>query len=1034
MCKCRAIALLFICAVLFTVVHAQTSPYFIERLSTTEGLSSNKINDIVQDDDGFLWVATSDGLNRFDGTEVIQYYHQPGSNSIPHNYIFCLEKLPGNYIAIGTQAGLSFYNGNTRSFTNFYSHQDDQLDEYNNSIFKLETDKQGNLWAASKNCIYIFDKNRILKKTISSPFTEAEISRKRQRFVEKILPLNDGSALLYLYNGWNICTAANYTLIPLDRSNYSARFMYLLETRKPCSLNQSEQDFPAATLFSLFDHFFLYIRPCTDSLLLYNDQGQLLSRCYFPYNRYPYISWSQVVSVIDSGNIQVSFHNYGIATVDISWQQAHPVLEKVSASLFETSEYGNALEDRQGNWWLATTEEGLQKISPHKQFFNNSTALVSHVTGKPVKYEVACFTGFNNTLYVGTYGEGFFEIDQRGQQVQRDLAVLTHNPWSNFIWNIRQVSADSLWIGTQAGLYWYSLSKNTCGRIPAWTGKPAMLDSVAITKQFTDSRGLVWMGLGKGNGVCYVDPRAKRFEYFPGNSTNGYPLRYPLDITEDKMGNIWFVNDASSTLVKWERDKHQFMLVALPAALQKQSGNLTAISYESDTALWLGSATDGLIKFNPIANHFTIYGHDRGLINSHIINIFRENNQRLWVITDGGISLLDIRSGYFTNYTAKEGLPVQYPTSRFYFDPLQKKLYNGGKGVFFYFHPDSIYNSQTALKTIITEVLVNGKPYDYKNEPAKFGAKQNDITIQFTAVDLSNGPANRYEYKLLGEDSSWIMAGNMRQINFSHLAPGRYTFLVRASSNGTDWSHDVASLSFNIKTPFTKSALFYALLLLAMGGLFYTMYRFRIRQLKRTELVRREISRNLHDEVGSTLTNISLSSLLLQKQLKKEGTANHLLERIYEDSQQVSESMREIVWSINPKIYTIGEAFPRMVRYASDLLEAKNIELGVDMKPEVEDLKLSMQERRDLYLVFKEAVNNLAKYSQATKVMISFQKEGNALGMKISDNGKGFNSTKPHSGEGLKNMQERASSHNWNLTIESIPGAGTTVTLKTRIA
>jgi signal transduction histidine kinase len=219
-----------------------------------------------------------------------------------------------------------------------------------------------------------------------------------------------------------------------------------------------------------------------------------------------------------------------------------------------------------------------------------------------------------------------------------------------------------------------------------------------------------------------------------------------------------------------------------------------------------------------------------------------------------------------------------------------------------------------------------------------------------------------------------------------------------------------------------------------MGIIFYGMYRFRLGQIRRTEQIRSEISKNLHDEVGSTLTNISLGSLLAQKQIQHDAAVNHILERIYQDSQHVSESMREIVWSINPKIDTVGEAFPRMLHYASELLEAKNIELGVEMPPSIEHLKLPMQERRDLYLIFKETVNNLAKYSKATKAMIKFQLDGNTLVMIVSDNGTGFDTSIAYSGDGLKNLQERAQNHQWLLTIDSGAGEGTTITLKTQIA
>jgi signal transduction histidine kinase len=243
----------------------------------------------------------------------------------------------------------------------------------------------------------------------------------------------------------------------------------------------------------------------------------------------------------------------------------------------------------------------------------------------------------------------------------------------------------------------------------------------------------------------------------------------------------------------------------------------------------------------------------------------------------------------------------------------------------------------------------------------------------------------------------------------------------------------VAGVSFLIQPPFTRTAWFYALLLLAIASIVYVLYRYRVRQLTRTRQIRSEISRNLHDEVGANLTNISLSSLLAQKQLHNESAVSQLLERIYQDSQLVSESMREIVWSINPDIDTLGEAMPRMLHYASQLLEAKGIELFAEISPKVEFLKLSMQQRRDLYLIFKETVNNMARHSNATRATVRFGLSGDLLIMQIADNGAGFEAVNSAWHNGLKNMQERARQHRWTLEIRSRPQQGATITLSAYI-
>jgi ligand-binding sensor domain-containing protein/anti-sigma regulatory factor (Ser/Thr protein kinase) len=1028
-------AILYLCLCSLSIDSiAQEIPHFIEKLTTEEGLSSNKINDIAQDTNGFLWIATSDGLNRFDGTEVTQYYHQENVNSLPHNYVYCLKKLPGNNIAIGTEGGLCFYNSNTGIFRNFYYSQNNQLDEYNNSISRLEIDNNGNLWVGSRNCIYIFDTQLKLKKTIASPFTAADAARGRLKFVEKILPLSDGDVLLYLYNGWNIYSARTTEVTSLTNSSYREQLKFLNEIILPRAANKNEKYFPPANVFKIFDRYFLFIKPGVDSLFLFDEQGRKSGDCFFPYNKYPYILWSQQVSTLDSATLLLSFHNYGLAVIPLSWENNQLFIHQPSSLLFETYEYGTTLRDQQGNWWLATVEEGLQKASPYKQHFK-STTLVNNYSGKPVKYDIASVNRYNNALWIGTYGEGVFEFNLlSGKTEQHDLSKTVHDSWANFIWNIRQVSPDTLWIGTQTGMIWYCISTKKYGRIPAFPGKPGALDSVSVTTQFVDSHGLVWMGLGLGKGVCCFDSKDRHVTYYPGSTPDGYPLRYPLNIAEDKKGNLWFVSDASTVLVYWNRNTARFQTIPLSMASQKQTGNLQGIWYESDSALWLGTVTSGLIKFNISANSITVYGHDKGLSNSHISSIYEDNEKRLWLVTDGSLSCFDQRTDIFTNYSSKDGLPVKYPTASFYYDSMQQRLYNGGPGAIFYFDPGFMNTYGNFPKTIITAMQVNGQPYMFKDQPGRFSSIQNDIAIHYTAIDLTNGRGTKYAYKLIGEDTGWIIAGNQRQINFSHLAPGNYTFMVRAANSNGIWSTQTASLHFYIRPPFTQTAWFYALIILAIAGIFYVLYRFRLGQLMRTEQMRSEISKNLHDEVGSTLTNISLGSLLAQKQLHNEGSVNRILERIYQDSQNVSEAMREIVWSINPKIDTLGEALPRMLHYASELLEAKGIELQAEIAPAIENLKLTMQRRRDLYLIFKETVNNLAKHSQATQVIINFHLLDNILIMIVSDNGKGFDMSIPLINNGLKNMQERAESHQWQLHINSKPGAGATITLKARIA
>lgn len=1007
------------------VAASQVLPHFAERISTEQGLSSNNIYDIVQDDNDFLWIATPDGLNRYDGTEVIQFFHHANTNSLPHNYVYCLKKLSNNYLAIGTQGGLAFYDCNTGIFKNYYYKKNAVLDEYNNAIIELEIDATGKLWATSRNCIFIFDANRKLQQIIPSPFTAADAASQRLRFVEKVFPLSNGDMLLYLFNGWHIYSLKSNTILSYDST--LKKFKFLNQISPP----QVNKYFSPAHLFKIFNNFFLVIPPVKDSLFLFDEAGKKLNSCYFPYNQYPNVWWSQHISQIDSSNLLFLMNENGFAMLSVYWKNHKPILQNTSSLLFNDQEYNTTFRDNQNNWWLATKDAGLQKISPYKQYFMGDT--LTGNSGRPIKSEIVTINKFNNKLWISSYGDGFFENDiTTGKQQQHIFNNTGNDMWANYIWNVRPINNDTIWVGTQAGIFWYAVSSKKFGRIPAYTNKPAAVDSVPITTQFTDSYNLTWMGLGRGQGLCSFDNNKKFFTYYAGSSKNGYPLRYPTSIAEDNKSNLWFVSDGNSVLTHWNRKTNLFETINLPYAEKNQVGSLNGICCEGDSVLWIGSITCGLIKFNYNSNIIKVYGHENGLNNSHITSIFEDHLKRLWLITDGGLACFNQTTESFINYTAKDGLPVKYPTDYFFYDATSNLLYGGGNGKIFYFNPDAITFSQPPKKTIITGMYVNGKSYMLNEKiTAKFKYNQNDISIQYTSVDLVNGAQTNYAYKLIGEDTGWIMLGNQRQINFSHLAPGHYTFLVRAGNSSGTWNQQPSSINFIINAPFTQTIWFYILLLIVAAAIFYLFYRFRLQQLMQTELVRSEISKNLHDEVGSNLTNISLSTLLAQKQIHNRDSVTRLLQKIYEDSQTVSEAMREIVWSVNPKIDTLGEALPRMLRYASELLEANGIELHAEIAPEAEQLKLNMKERHDVYLIFKEAINNIAKHSKAKIAQVKIYLANNKFAMKINDDGKGFDATASFINNGLKNMKERAQLNKWTLQLQSQNNQGTTILLNT---
>src|SRR5438477_5471366 len=555
---------------------------------------------------------------------------------------------------------------------------------------------------------------------------------------------------MYLYDGWHIYSFKTNNLDASKNSAVLKQWKFLNDISYP-NINKYS---PASHLFTVFEKYFACIPANMDSLFLYDMNGIKVSSCFFPFNKYPYVLWSQHISVIDSSRFLFLFHYTGFSIIPVTWQNNRPVLHQLSPVLFNSDQYNTALCDMQNNWWLATAKNGLQKISPYKQYFKGQS-LIDKNSGEQIKSEINSLNKFNNTLWAASYGDGFFETDiPSGRQQQHRFYKTGDDIWANHVWNFHRVSDDTLWVGTQAGMFWYKISSKKFARLPAYTGKPAALDFVSVTTQFTDSHGLIWMGLGKGKGLCNFDDKSKRFTYYAGSSSvQGYPLRYPTCIAEDAHNNLWFVNDGSTVLVYWKRNTNQFQTINLPFATRKQIGNLNGIYCDGDSVLWLGSITCGLVKFNLKSNSITVYGHQNGLNNSHITSIFQDNKKRLWLADEGGLACFDEHTETFINYTPKEGLPVQYPSDYFYYGTAGNRLYAGGIGAFFYFNPDMIEFNHPPQKTYITAMKVNGKSFIIdKDQPEKLKPQQNDITIQYTAVDLTNGDETRYACKLIGED------------------------------------------------------------------------------------------------------------------------------------------------------------------------------------------------------------------------------------------------------------------------------------------
>lgn len=335
----------------------------------------------------------------------------------------------------------------------------------------------------------------------------------------------------------------------------------------------------------------------------------------------------------------------------------------------------------------------------------------------------------------------------------------------------------------------------------------------------------------------------------------------------------------------------------------------------------------------------------------------------------------------------------------------------------------------------ITSLTVNEKPFadaaEYlKNKVLQLSFNQNNISIEFAAMDWLYPFKTNYLVKIDGllPANTWTANPDAR-INLAGLAPGKYVVHIKAINSSGVWSNEIL-LPVIINAPFWRTWWFITLCILIVLGILYQFYRYRINQLQRMQLMRNNISRNLHDDIGSSLSNINILTELAKRNAANPEKSNDYLNKVGEDIQRISESLGDIVWNINPKYDDLENLFIRMKRYAADMMDGKDISYEIEFPEKLTDVKLEMGKRKDLYFIFKEAVNNLIKYSGATHASIVLNIQQKKLTLLIKDNGKGFNPAAAVMGNGLQNMQHRAGIWKASLTIESREGNGTSIFLQ----
>jgi signal transduction histidine kinase/ligand-binding sensor domain-containing protein len=560
-------------------------------------------------------------------------------------------------------------------------------------------------------------------------------------------------------------------------------------------------------------------------------------------------------------------------------------------------------------------------------------------------------------------------------------------------------------------------------------GAPLLEVALPVSALFEDEER-IWFGTTDGHLYALKDHKIKRF-YFPTDQKEFisaiYKSKDDLWIGLRSGGiQVYTLRGDSCVMTREFTSKNGFVNLRVRSFFSDGHGNLI-----------VGTRTNGMFIFPTVSPgkyvHFT---KEQGLSGNWVKAITSDNAGKLYLATNNGINTLQL--GQYD--------PPSIRQLQFGNDAISKEINSvlfDGRAVWagtysglLYYLPETDRLDKTTPPIYLTKAVINGKPdsllmaYSQVEATRQFSYEQNVIAFEFAGIDLKANGKLKYRYRLRGQDEDWN-EGTERNFVSYHLSPGTYTFEVQAKNSNERWSINAATYSFYIAKPFWQTGWFIALVSVFVLGIIYFINNYRLQQVIKLEKLRSKISADLHDDIGSTLSSISILSDLATRD--KNGEAFVMMAEIKTNSIQLMEKMDDIVWSINPKNDSLENLLLRIRQFASRLFEAKNIEYDISIDESIRQLKLPMEYRQHIYLLMKEAINNLVKYAECNQASIHVTKNQSNLHVVIRDNGKGFVMHECADRNGMLSMQSRASFMNATLNINTAPEEGTCITLEVKI-
>ncbi|MBI4326796.1 MAG: ATP-binding protein, partial [Chloroflexi bacterium] len=710
-------------------------------------------------------------------------------------------------------------------------------------------------------------------------------------------------------------------------------------------------------------------------------------------------------------------------------------------------------EDREGNLWVGTNGGGLQRLKP------KTLRLVTTREGLAHNVVMSLAEDASGELWIGSNCGGL-SARRKGAFAPAYLNYLLDN---ECIWSVLTARDGALWFGTwSSGLFRKSGEKLEQFKL---TNSPSDEPVLALCE---DRAGGMWVGTYQDGLKFFRDGKFTSYR-----ATDGLSANFVTALAQDASNRLW-IGTAGGGL--------NCFADGVFKVFTRQDGLgsdfIRTLYIDADGVLWIGTGGGGLSRIKD-ARLATISTR-QGLVDDVISQILEDDRGHLWFGSNRGIfhvskaELDQVAEGRVAwlnpiAYGKADGMENLECTGGFC--PAGLKTRDGRlwfstvKGLVM-IDPENLPGHDLPPPVVIEQVVVNGVPaavdakrltsqiqnskLDMRNSQGLFastattlriGPRARRVELRYTALSFTAPEKVRFRYRLDGLDSDWVEAEGRRVAEYSFLPPGQYRFRVTACNEDGVWSESEAGLALTC-LPAPWQTWWFRLLVAAMvlGGAGWAVKFWATRRLQRRltllqqqhalEQERTRIARDIHDELGASLTEISLLSDHGQKRLDRPGEVEVDLERISTTAREAVQTADGIVWAVNPRNDSLDHLANYLVHFAEDFFRLTTIRCYLDVPADLPQIPLSTQHRHHLLLAVKEACNNVVRHSEASEVWLRMTVAEKQFSITVEDNGKGFRvESAPEGSDGLVNMRQRMADLGGCLELSSGPGRGTRVKL-----